>query len=531
MKYPLYTGIFLLVAFVTIFLQLGGLPLTGPDEPRYARIAEEMHDGGKWVTPILEGKPWLEKPPLYYWITKPFYSIFNSPEIAARSGTAICALVTAVAVYWAGCAIWTPLAGKLSALILLTTLGLAGFGRSATTDMPFTCCLTVALTIFAVALEKEIGKKVLTAYVFLGLAVLGKGPVAVVLAIGAALIFWFFDERSGAIRRWRPLSGLLITAAVAIPWFWLAFLENGYAFIAIFFINHNLARYVTDIHHHVQPFYYYLPVLLALFFPWSGWLFILTPRTLRDSLRHWREWRSGALFIACWFFFPIFFFSLSGSKLPGYILPSLPPLALLLGSRLAGAIQEKREIPRLRTALWIHLFLSFCMAVAAPVFFQKDYGGNWKVGLCISVAVLIPAFFVFVYGQKRNSLAAVKATVAQGVILIGAVTIFAFPVLGDYLSTRTIARQAISLRESDESLIFWRFFHHTFQYYTNYQAQTRLDDMDALRSFTETETSFLAVTKEAGLRELESHQEISVNLLSRQGNFLLLRVARVTPVQ
>jgi uncharacterized protein YneF (UPF0154 family) len=120
------------------------------------------------------------------------------------------------------------------------------------------------------------------------------------------------------------------------------------------------------------------------------------------------------------------------------------------------------------------------------------------------------------------------ATAAQGAILIGAVAIFAFPVLGDYLSTRTVARQAITQRESSEPLVFWRFFHHTFQYYTDYQAQTRLDDMDALRRFAETAPSFLAVTKEAGMRELENNPEISVNLLSRQGDFLLLRVVHET---
>ena len=519
-----HAGIFLIVAFITLFFQLGGLPLTGPDEPRYARIAEEMRAEGTWVTPILQGKPWLEKPPLYYWMARPFYSIFDAPEIAARSGTALCALITAAAVYWAGGAIWTPLAGRISALILLTTLGLAGFGRSATTDMGFTCFLTLALAILAVASEREIGKWVFAAYVFLGIAVLGKGPAAVVLTAGTALIFWFFNMRGGTIRRLRPIAGILIATVTALPWFWLAFLENGYAFIATFFINHNFARYVTDIHHHAQPFYYYLPVLIALFFPWSGWLVVLTPRSFSDSLRRRCEWRSGPLFVACWFFFPIFFFSLSGSKLPGYILPSLPALALILGSSLAKAIQEKSEIRCLRAALWTQLFLSFCMAVAAPVFFQKDYGGNWKAGTCISIAVSIPAIFTFVFGKKGNLAAAVKANIAQGAILVGATVIFAFPVLGDYLSTRTAARQAIALRESNEPLIFWRFFHHTFQYYTDYQAQTRLDDIDALRRFAGTEQSLLAITREAGMRELENHPEISVELLYRQGKFLLLRL-------
>ena len=217
----------------------------------------------------------------------------------------------------------------------------------------------------------------------------------------------------------------------------------------------------------------------------------------------------------------------SGSKLSGYILPSIPALALILGSRLTEVIREKHEIPRnirVSLALWTQLFLALCMAVAAPVFFNKDYGGNLKVGIYISAAALIPALFAFVYGRKGNCLAAVRATVAQGVILIGVVAIFAFPVLGDYHSTRTLARHAISLRESGEPLVFWRSFHHTFQYYTDYQAQTRLDDMDALRRFAEKEPLLLALTKEAGLRELENQPEIYVKILSRQGNFFLIRI-------
>ena len=519
-----YAFVFLAVAFFTLFFKIGGLPLTGPDEPRYARVTEEMRDAGTWTTPILQGRPWLEKPPLYYWLARPFYSIFEATEVAARAGTALCAMVAAFAIFWAGNAIWTPLAGKTGALILMTTLGLAGFGRSATTDMGFTCFLTIALAIMAVAVERDIGKKVFAAYIFLGIAILGKGPVAGVLVAGVVLLFWLLNERGVAFRRLRPVSGLLIAAVVALPWFLLAYLENGYIFISTFFINHNLARYFTDIHHHSQPFFYYLPVLIALFFPWSGWVIILWPRSVTDCLRRWREWRSGTLFTVCWFSFPIIFFSLSGSKLSGYILPSLPPLAMLLGSRLAEAIQKNREIPRFRAGAWLQLILSLCMAVAAPVFFNKEYGGNLKTGLYISVAVLIPAIFVFIYGQQRNITATVKAVVVQGMILIGAIAFFAFPVLGDYLSTRTVARHATALREIGEPVIFWRFFHHTFQYYMDYQTETRLDSMDDLRSFAEMSPSLLAITREAGMLALEEQPETYVELLSRQGKFYLIRI-------
>jgi 4-amino-4-deoxy-L-arabinose transferase-like glycosyltransferase len=512
------------IASGTLFLCLGSFPLTGADEPRYARIAEEMHDRSAWVTPTLQGKPWLEKPPLYYWITSPLYSLFKNPETTARVGPALCAFVTTLAVFWVGSALWSNLAGLLSALILLTSLGLAGFGRSATTDMPFTCCLTLALAILAIALKKEVGKKALIAYLFLGLALLGKGPVAIFLAIGIGLIFWFLDTRGGALRRWHWIWGLLIAIAVAFPWFWMAFRQNGFAFMATFFINHNLARYITDIHHHSQPFYYYLPVLIALFFPWSGWLLLSnSPLKGLHNLQH-RD--SGRLFLFCWFLFPIIFFSLSGSKLAGYILPSLPPLALILGVSIAQAIQENIRPPRLRAALSLHLILSAALAAAAPIIFWKNYGGNEKTGLFIAAAVLIPAVMAFIYGLKGKLLPAFGATVFQGFLTIVIVALFAFPVLGDFHSTRTLAHQALSLKQADESIVTYRFFHHSLHYYTNYQVVNRLDDLDALLAFAQANRSFLVVTKANGMLEMESCKKIKVRWLARQGSFLLLRLSQ-----
>jgi 4-amino-4-deoxy-L-arabinose transferase-like glycosyltransferase len=512
------------ISLGSIFFRLGSLPLTGPDEPRYARIAQEMHDQGKWITPSLEGKPWLEKPPLYYWLTIPFYSVFNGPETAARVAPALCALATALAIFCLGSLASTRLAGLLGATILLTSLGYAGYGRAASTDMPFTCCFTIAMTVLTVAVEKDIGIKVLIAYLFLGFAVLGKGPVALILAIGIVVFFWLLDELGGILHRWRIIPGIIITAAVSVPWFWLAFRQNGYGFIATFFINHNFARFVTNIHHHSQPFYYYVPVLLALIFPWSGWLFLLIAKSPMAALRRWREWNPLMVFLACWFLTPILFFSLSDSKLAGYILPSLPPLALLLGVRLSRWIEGTAEPAGLRTAMTLQLILSTAMAIAAPIFFQKDYGGRWDIGLILSVAILTPAIFTFIFGLKSSCKRAFQATAMQGVVLLTAVALFAFPVLGSYHSTRDIAYQALQLRSPGEPIATYQFFHHTLHYYTNYQITDKLDDPDALLKFAQSHSTVLIVTKSSSLKNLSAIKNITITSLYHQANFHLLRL-------
>jgi len=515
----------LAISTITIFFRLGSLPLTGADEPRYARIAQEMHDRGDWVTPTLEAKPWLEKPPLYYWLTIPFYSAFQSPETAARVAPALCALISALAIFWLASAAVSRLAGLTSATILLTSLGLAGFGRSASTDMPFTCFFTLAMAVLAAAVRKDIGMKALTAYVFLGLAILAKGPVALILAAGIGLSFWLLHERGGVLRRWHVAAGIIVAAAVSIPWFWLAFRENGFAFISTFFINHNLARYVTDIHHHSQPFYYYLPVLLALVFPWSGWLAVLVSKSPLKALRRYREWDPLTVFLALWFLVPVVFFSLSDSKLAGYILPSLPPLALLLGIRVSRWLGSDAEPSGLRPAMWIQLSLSLAMAIAAPVFFNKDYGGRLDVGLILSKAILVPAIFAFVFGLRGKARHAFVATALQGVLLLFAVTQFAFPVLGAYHSTREIAHRALEVRQPGEPILTYRFFHHTLHYYTGYQAGAKIDAPESLRQLVKQRRAVLVVTKSADAQSLAGLEGVSVTALHAQGNFRLLRLA------
>jgi 4-amino-4-deoxy-L-arabinose transferase-like glycosyltransferase len=523
-KFP-YLLFPILISLAVLFFRLGSLPLSGADEPRYARIAQEMHDRGAWVTPTLEGKPWLEKPPLYYWITSPLFSLFESHETAARVGPAVCALIAGIAIFFLGSAYGARLAGMFGSLILLTSLGFVGFGRSASTDMPFTCCITISMALLAAAVEKDIGWKIWLAYIFLGLAVLGKGPVAIILVAGAGLGFWLFDERGIIPQRWRIIPGIFITAAISIPWFWLAFRQNGYAFPAAFFINHNLARYLTDVHHHSEPVYYFFPVAIALFFPWSGWLLMLASKSPMDALRNWRQWNPGLVFLVCWFLFPIIFFSLSKSKLAGYILPSLPPLALILGIRLSHWIERSMKPPWLRTGLALQFFLSVGMAVAAPIYFQKEYGGNFKIGLCISIAALAPAVFVLGYGIKGNYRNAFKATIAQSLAILMAAFIFALPVLGQYHSTRDIARQALMQRRTGESIATFRFFHHSLYYYTGYRIANEFNRPEELRRYLQTRRSFLVVTKMEGYKKLLESEGLSVAQLSTQGKFLLLRVS------
>ena len=519
------------VAACTLFLRLGGLPFLGADEPRYARIAEEMGRAGNWVTPLLEGHPWLEKPPLYYWITIPLYRVFGVSEAVARIGPALCALAACVAVFQLGAKWWSRRAGLLGGSILLTSVGFCAFGRSASPDMPLTATFTVAMAFLAdAAVQCRLQAwKLWIAYALLGLAILAKGPAALILAAGIVLMFWVMDERGGSLGAMRVLPGLAICLLVSVPWFWLVFRENGFSFISVFFVNHHLARYVSDLHHHEQPVYFFLPVLFGFLYPWSAWFPLLLPASLQSWIRNWRHWDRRTLFLACWALFPLLFFSLSTSKLPGYILPSMPPVALLLGQSVCARIRNREAGKVWSVTLWMSLIVSTAAAGAFVVVLRNEYGAGWAPGVCLAAAVLLPALLVFWMGRRGRVKAAVLTTAAQGLMLLLALTQFAFGPLAAFHSTREIARQALAVAAAGEPVVTYCFFHHTLRYYTGYRIGANIVDAPSLLQYAGEHPEFLVVAETPRAQEIERMPELSVTQLGTQGKLRLLRVRRQGP--
>ena len=311
------------LCYVLFFYQLGGIGFMGPDEPRYAGVAREMYQSGDYITPRLLGDNWFEKPVLMYWLAAIGYALFGIGETGARFPSAMGAAVSVFLVYWCGRRVFTRGIGFTAALIMATSIGFFAMARAASMDMLLTTSLTAALALFLVAIQDNNQSRRWYFYGFygaLGLGALVKGPVAVLLpALSLGLLLWWQGTRH-EWKKWHP-EGIAITALVAGPWYLLVTWVNGWEFIEVFFLNHNFQRFTSEVHGHPQPFYFYVPVLLLLLFPWS---FVLIPALRR------RFTRSEQLMLL-WAAVPFLFFSLSGSKLPVYILPVLPPLALLCG--------------------------------------------------------------------------------------------------------------------------------------------------------------------------------------------------------
>ncbi|HET7748658.1 MAG TPA: glycosyltransferase family 39 protein, partial [Terriglobales bacterium] len=307
------------------YFGLGAFGLVGADEPRYAQVAREMLERHHWVTPFLYGHPWLEKPILYYWQAMVCYKIFGVSDWVARLPSALDATAMVVAIYL----FFRQFRRGFqldAALITACAAGVIGLARSASTDMPLAATFTIALVAWLAWYEGGRRRWLLVFYFFLALATLAKGPVAVVLAGIIILLFavaWR-NLRLIAQTLWWP--GLLLFLAAALPWYIAVQRENP-GFFHSFIIEQNFARFGTNLYHHLQPWWYFVPVLLLAMVPWT----FLVAAAFASAVRRWKrepdeEDRTipADSFFLTWITVVLVFFSASQSKLPAYILPAAP---------------------------------------------------------------------------------------------------------------------------------------------------------------------------------------------------------------
>src|SRR5712692_1946285 len=342
----------LLLAGFCAFLFFFGLAyfgLVGADEPRYAQVAREMFARHDWITPTLGGQPWLEKPVLYYWQAILAYRIFGVSDWAARLPSAVDASLLVGAVYLF-LRRFRPGFQLDGALMTASAAGVIGFARAASTDMPLAAMFTIALLAWFAWYESGSKRYLVLFNIFLGLATLAKGPVAPFLWAVIIAVFALAKGEYRLIRRTLWIPGVLLFCAVTLPWYVVVQMRNP-DFFRIFILKHNLARFGSDIYHHKQPFWYYVPVAFLGLIPWT--IFVVAAVT--ENIRAW--WEEGKeffrsedalnAFLVIWLIVPVVFFSISASKLPGYIVPALPAGTLLLAEYVRRHVRDDEPLPTL----------------------------------------------------------------------------------------------------------------------------------------------------------------------------------------
>jgi len=459
----------LLLFLAFYFYGLGQLPLLGPDEPRYAQVAREMFLRGDWITPTLGGYTWFEKPALLYWMQIAAFRMFGVHEYSARLGPAICGLLTIGAIWQLARKVESKSGqyrfAEHAALVSASCLGLITFSRGGSFDIVVTMTTAWALSCFVQSelAENERKEKLLLAgfYCFVGLSLLAKGLVGIVIP-GGVITAYYLLRREWPNRRvllsllWGGPLALLISSV----WYGPVIYKHGWKFINEFFIQHHFARYLSNKYHHPQPIYFYPIVLLMLSLPWTPFLVDALIKATNWKWQGRDELNRLFVFSFAWLLFPIVFFSFSGSKLPGYILPVLPPALILISYRVRDiAVGEGSRWP-----LVVNGALLLCIGIGGLVYGLK------VAHLSVLCAGLVAFPFVVAGGLSaisRSANLAITSTALSVLVVIVVLLNCAALTLVRRESTRDLLRMADARGYSSLRVLAMPSDDRTPQFYAN----------------------------------------------------------------
>lgn len=451
------TWLFLLLLLAGLgaawYIGLGDAGLLGPDEPRYASIGREMAFSGDWLTPRLWGSPWFEKPPLLYWMTAAAHLCGLSDDLAPRAPVALLSLAFLFLQFLVLHRLEGERVAWFVSLLLPTTAGWAAYSQIGVTDLPLAATFNAALLLGVLWYHGQSRRAALAAGACFGLAVLAKGLVPGVLILP---FLWF------ARRRWKQLlPAAALAAAVCAPWYGAMLAVHGHAFFDDFFLRHHFSRFADNSLQHSQPFWFYLPVLVGGLFPWPVLLTLLRRQCWHES-RH----RLMAATFAAGFLF----FSLSTNKLPGYILPLLPPLCLMLALALDSALQARRSL-----ALSA-LLLGLCPVIATILPDSLLFGLRratlgevpWEY-FAFVLPLVLAAWWLDQAGRRMMACTLVAAGAALGLLFV---KVSAEPVLDQLVSARGLWRKVKP--HAAETCV--QSLHRNWRYGLNYYSVTPLPD-------------------------------------------------------
>jgi 4-amino-4-deoxy-L-arabinose transferase-like glycosyltransferase len=418
-------AVVLAICAFLFFFGLGAFGLVGADEPRYAQIAREMLARHDWIVPTFNGQPWLEKPVLLYWREMIAYSIFGVHDWAARIPAAAFAtiLVIAILLFMRRFRSGSELE---AALIAASSAAVIGFARGASTDMQLATPFCVAMLAWWTWHETGRRLWLVIFYALLAVGALAKGPVSPALAVLIIAAYAWLRRDGKIFLRSLWLPGFAIFFAIALPWY-VAVQIKVPQFFRTFILQHNLERFGTNLYQHSQPFWYYIPVFLLAVLPWTvfalaglgdalrnGWAILRSPRE-QSADESAEDWLSQ--FLMLWILVPIIFFSISRSKLPGYILPAIPAAAMLTAAYMHGT----RTVGRIK--LMLHSLVCGALvagALAAPWFMLKAQvpRTTWMWVAIISGITAVAVLLVVRYRGVRTLHFVTLVPVVMGLVFL-----------------------------------------------------------------------------------------------------------------
>lgn len=500
------SALLIVAVAVGFFLNLGGAPLFDVDEGAFSEATREMFVRGDFISPYLNGAPRFDKPILIYWLQAASVWLLGVSEIALRLPSALAATAWTAAIFAFVDRVLDRRTALIAAITAATALGVTVIGKAATADALLNALLCAAmLDIYRYYLDRRRGQ-ILRVFLWMGLGMLTKGPIAVLIPFAVSLVlFGWAGEWRTWLRAVLDPAGLLILAGIALPWYAVQYSRGGYPFIADFFLKHNVGRFSGPMQGHSGSLLYYIPVALGIVLPYTSLLLAALTRirsALHDDLDR---------YLWLWLGFVLVFFSLSGTKLPHYLLYGATPLFILMA--------RYRDMLRSRTwaflppIAWLTL-LALLPWVAGMMHerthdpYLKDllgsadhaFGGAYELLLALAIVATLAIAWIPCLAVWRKLLLA-------GLVSSAVLSLLVLPALGRLLQGPVVEAAQVA-RARSEPVVMWNLNAPSFSVYSRRVTPGRRPAPGEL-----------VLTKVQHLPELGAHE-----ILYRRGGIALARM-------
>ena len=452
-----------LLGSVLLFFNLGQRALWEPDEGRYAEIAREMTESGDWLTPRLNYIKHFDKPPITYWLIALSFKIFGLHEYAAHLPLLIIGLLGILAAFFLGKEMFNQRVGFFAACILASSLGYPGLAHVLSTDIVFSFFCLLSYLFF-------VRKQLIPFSVSLALGFMTKGPVIFVIVLLPIYAFSFYSKQTKKLRQIPWVKGIFLFILIGLSWYLYQAQQNQGLFY-VDFLQKTISRIYR---HRRQPFYFFLPVLIGLFFPWIFFLIASLKGRLKFKKSAVNEEGEKLLLLFFWFALPFLFFSLIGKKLVPYILPLLPPLAVIVALFWVEGLENSRLFTQRAFTLSCRL-LSATLAILSAAFIAflcLGYPQRLNLPLaapnialmsliCLSAAVVI----LILLRQKRHLALFCAVALSSSLFLLCAVNLL--PKIENEIN-KSVKQLALKIKQDlqpEDKVVNYRCFLNSLPFY------------------------------------------------------------------
>jgi 4-amino-4-deoxy-L-arabinose transferase-like glycosyltransferase len=518
------------IALLVSFFRLGSVTLFDVDEAVFSEATKEMVESGDWITPTYNGQNRYDKPILFYWLMGASYKVFGVNEFGARFPSALSGFLLSIALFFFVRHFSTTEKALYAAMPFVLSVCFFVYSHAAVTDMALTLFIALSLFSFFLSLEDRegAGRYVYGLYIFSALAFLTKGLIGVLFPFGIAIAYLLFTEGVKGMRRVFSAPGLLIFLALSAPWYIAQLKINGDEFIQQFFIKHHFKRYTGVISGHKGPFYYYIPVLVLGLLPWVAFL----PGGIREALKERAALRRTdarfsedvspaarcrplGLFALIWFACILVFFSLSTTKLPNYILPSVPAAAILISAGMTSDGKWRKyanaALAAITAAMGIAFLISAKYLVALGI---SDTGWTLPAGLMACVFALI-CLYSAVSGKTLYGLIALMMVTFLLLLSVKALPLANLQLQGTLHKYSLYARERL---QKDEKIIVYGINHPSIVFYSERKVE-RVGNRDELNPLLTRGGRLLLITK---AKEITGLAPLGFDVLEQDGRYAIL---------